>query len=144
MQGKKREMKSETAFINFISTMLTNNFRLSLEKMNGLSSSFFFFFFFQLCVINYPIMLCKFCFIVHIYDFVSSSILFLALSAVLGKVRDFLGIISEANEKLQLDAKVGILILPLKLELLVQLSTFFMKYDLKLDPILYIGEFWKL
>lgn len=75
------------------------------------------------------LMLCKFCFIVHIYDFLSrSSIKFLALSSVLGKVRDFLGVISEANEKLRLDTKVGLLILPLKLDLLC--TTFKILYEI--------------
>ncbi|KAH0977755.1 hypothetical protein GBA52_027474 [Prunus armeniaca] len=39
-------------------------------------------------------------------------------SQVLGKIRDFLGVISEANERLEKDAKVGILVLHPKLDCL--------------------------
>ena len=35
----------------------------------------------------------------------------LTFYAVLGKVKDFLGVLSEANERLQLDAKVGLVLI---------------------------------
>ncbi|KAF3444414.1 hypothetical protein FNV43_RR14106 [Rhamnella rubrinervis] len=53
----------------------------------------------------------------------------------------FISLLAHLDDPITLLAfKVGIF----ELDLLVQVSTFFMKYEPKLDYILYIGEFWKL